>query len=115
MRTRSRSLFRNREHDPERFSQQTDGHIVCVVADAIAQMTKIREEINSIGPLQASESKLIIAYQKFSDVLKKYIGELGMSPTSRGQLANILSKEQQQAKDPLLQVLKKNNQSKGSY
>lgn len=91
---------------PQDFLNRTDAYIVTVVADAIAQMQKLREQINELEPLAASESKLIIAYQKYSDILKKFSPELGLSPTSRGQLANLVTKEQETEKDPLLRILK---------
>ena len=65
-----------------------------------------------IGPLQASESKLIIAYQKYSDILNKFSSLLGLSPQSRAQLAHIFTKQQQTKKDPLLQVLQKHKATK---
>jgi P27 family predicted phage terminase small subunit len=91
---------------PEDFLNRTDAYVVTVVADAIAQMQKLREQINELGPIAASESKLIIAYQKFGDLLKKFSPELGLSPQSRSQLAHLVTKEKEVEKDPLLKVLK---------
>jgi P27 family predicted phage terminase small subunit len=91
---------------PQDFLSRTDAYVVTVVADAIAQLTKLREQINVVGPTAASETKLIISYQKYSDILKKFSPELGLSPQSRSQLAHLVTKEKEIEKDPLLKVLK---------
>jgi P27 family predicted phage terminase small subunit len=90
---------------PEDFLNRTDSYVVTVVSDAIAQMQKLREQINELGPLAASESKLVITYQKYSDILKKFSPELGLSPQSRSQLAHLVTKEKEAQKDPLLKIL----------
>ena len=97
---------------PEDYLSNVDVHIVTVVSDSVAQLEKLREQINELGPLQASESKLIIAYQKYSDILNKFSSLLGLSPQSRAQLAHIFTKQKQAEKDPLLQVLQKHKATK---
>jgi phage terminase small subunit len=90
---------------PEGFFNKIDSHVIATVADSLAQMDRIRHEINQLSPLEASETKLIISYQKYCDVLKKYINEIGISPVSRSQLANLISKEKETVSDPLLKIL----------
>jgi len=91
---------------PQDFLNRCDSYVVIVVADAVAQMQKLREQINELGPLAASESKLVITYQKYAEILKKFSPELGLSPQSRSQLAHLVAQEREIEKDPLLSVLK---------
>lgn len=91
---------------PEDFLNRTDAYVVTVIADSIAQMQKLRKQINALDPLTVSESKLVITYQKYADILKKFTPELGLSPQSRSQIANLVAKDKENQKDPLLQVLK---------
>jgi P27 family predicted phage terminase small subunit len=90
---------------PESFLNSNDVFIVTTVADAIAQMDKLREQINELGPIASSESKLVITYQKYADILKKFSPELGLSPQARSQLAHLVAKEKETEQDPLLKVL----------
>lgn len=91
---------------PKDFLCRTDSYVVTVVADSIAQMQKLREQINELDALTVSESKLVITYQKYAEILKKFSPELGLSPQSRAQLSHLVTKEKEAEKDPLLTVLK---------
>lgn len=80
---------------------QTDGYTIEVAADAIANMRECRRDIlenglfttyvNASGARNRDQSKAVLVYQKYSEIYKKYIPELGLSPAARSRIANLAS------------------------
>jgi P27 family predicted phage terminase small subunit len=93
---------------PNDYLNKTDSYLVSIVADSLANMAELRRLIDEQGLLAASETKLIISYQKYADIFKKYSLELGLSPSGRSQLGYLASKQEEEANDPLLKVLRGN-------
>lgn len=97
---------------------ETDGYTVEVIADAIAKMRECRREIAEHGLFldgcdrqgnpTREQSKAVTVYQRYSDILKKYISELGLSPAARSRIASMARPEDQKDKkqiSPLLALL----------
>jgi len=96
---------------------ETDGYTVEVVADAVAKMRECRREISEHGLFldgydrqgnaTREQSKAVTVYQRYSDILKKYIAELGLSPAARSRIASMAKEEQKDKKQisPLLALL----------
>lgn len=95
---------------------ETDGYTVEVVADAISKMRECRREIHENGLFVDSadrsgnpireQSKAIAVYQKYSDILKKYISELGLSPAARSRIASLAKEASEQTnKKSLMDIL----------
>lgn len=95
---------------------ETDGYTVEVVADAIAMMRECRRDIqhnglfvtatNKAGEPVRDQNKAVIVYQKYSEILKKYTAELGLSPVARSRIANMAQEEEPKRRNILLDLLK---------
>jgi P27 family predicted phage terminase small subunit len=102
---------------PDKFLNNTDGHTVSIVADAVANMQKCRQRINTEGLLveytnnagftNVDQNKAILIYQKYSDIYNKFSGELGLTPSARSKLALMLNESKEKEEDPLLKALKR--------
>ena len=100
---------------PKSFLNNTDEYVVSIVADSIAKMQEAQKLIerdgllveytNSAGATNTDQNKAILIYQKYNDIFKKYIGEIGLSPQGRSRLAMISLKDEKEKQDPLLKVL----------
>lgn len=100
---------------PNNFLNNTDEYVVAIVADSLAKMQECQkilkkegllvEYTNSAGATNIDQNKAILIYQKYNEIFKKYIGEIGLSPSARGKLAMLSLEEQQEQGDPLLKVL----------
>lgn len=98
---------------PDDFLNNTDEYVVAIVADSLAKMQQCQaiikkegllvEYTNSAGATNTDQNKAILIYQKYNEIFKKYIGEIGLSPSARGKLAMISETEKQ---NPLLEILK---------
>lgn len=94
---------------------ETDGFTVEVVADAIATMRECRREIEKKGLFvegcdrkgnpTREQNTAVLVYQKYSDILKKYIAELGLSPAARSRIASLAKESEQPAKKTLMDLL----------
>lgn len=104
------------ENLPLEQMNETDGYTVEVVADAIANMRRCRKEIDSVGLFverydrndnRIREQNVAVGvYQKYSDILKKYIAELGLSPAARSRIASLAKEPEQTAgKKTLMELL----------
>lgn len=105
---------------------ETDGFTVEVVADAITNMRRCRRDIVRAGLFvekidrnnnQIREQNAAVnVYQKYSDILKKYIAELGLSPAARSRIAS-LAKEPEQTnpkKKTLMELLCEDDEDDGA-
>jgi len=100
---------------PVEILNETDGYAVEVVADAISNMRECRRDIkenglftsytNSAGMENRDQNKAVLVYQKYSEILKKYIAELGLSPSARSKIANMATQETQAQKKTLMDIL----------
>lgn len=98
---------------PEKFLSNTDEYVVAIIADSIAKMQQCQEIIkeqgllveytNSAGATNIDQNKAILIYQKYNEIFKKYIGEVGLSPSARGKLAMISETEKE---NPLVEALR---------
>lgn len=96
---------------PLEMFNRTDSYVIEVVADAIDQMRECREVIredgliveytNSAGQTNKDQNKAILIYQKYAEILKKYLGEIGLSPSARSKIANMALQPQTDNKNPL--------------
>lgn len=95
---------------------QTDEYTIEVAADAIANMRECRRDIlenglfteytNSAGVRNRDQSKAVLIYQKYSEIYKKYIPELGLSPSARSKIANLANMDvQQKEKKTIMELL----------
>lgn len=100
---------------------ETDGFTVEVVADAIDNMRQCRREIQeaglfvdyvtSSGAKTRDQNKAVSTYQKYSDILKKYISELGLSPAARSRIASLAKEtERPEAKKTLMDLLNEDDE-----
>ena len=100
---------------PDNFLNNTDEYVVAIVSDSLAKMQESQKLIkrdgllveytNSSGATNTDQNKAILIYQKYNDIFKKYIGEIGLSPQSRSKLAMISLKDDKEQQDPLLKLL----------
>ena len=100
---------------PVELLNETDGYTVEVVADAISIMRDCRRDIkqnglfttytNNAGVENRDQNKAVLVYQKYSEILKKYIAELGLSPSARSKIANLANQEPPQKKKTLMELL----------
>jgi P27 family predicted phage terminase small subunit len=95
------------ESMPKDFLSNLDLNTVTTCADAIANMQKCREMINTEGVvIDSKQNQALLAYSKYSEIFRKYADDLGLSPASRAKLALIKSEQIEEETDPLLKVLK---------
>lgn len=100
---------------PKDIFNNTDEYVVSIVADSLARMQECQEIINregliveytnSAGATNYDQNKAVLIYQKYCEIFKKYIGEIGLSPSARSKLAIINMEQSQQDQDPLLKIL----------
>ena len=93
----------------------TDEYVVSIVADALAKMHQCQEIIkregilvsytNTAGATNIDQNKAVLVYQKYCEIFKKYIGEIGLSPSARSKMAIMISQDNEKQQDPLLQLL----------
>lgn len=67
-----------------------DGFIVETAADALGKMQQLRDVINEQGIVteKGSQNTALNAYQKYSEIARKFLTELGCSPSARAKIAN---------------------------
>lgn len=83
---------------PEAALAKVDGYTLETAADAIDKMRECRERIeaegltviatNGNGIEVERPNDHIAIYQKYSDIAKKYLVELGLTPSARGKIAS---------------------------
>ncbi len=86
------------ESIPEDVLCEVDGYTIEVVADAIDNMRKCREMIKKDGLIigdtddldtcNGNPHKAIGIYQKYSEIARKYLADLGLNPVARAKIAN---------------------------
>lgn len=112
--TNGKKIYKNIVNSlPEDFLNNTDEYVVAIVADSLAKMQDCQKLIkkdgllveytNSAGATNTDQNKAILIYQKYNEIFKKYIGEIGLSPQARGRLAMISTKEEE---NPLIKALR---------
>ncbi len=99
---------------PKEFLNNTDEYVISIVADSVAKMQECQEIIrkegllveytNTAGATNVDQNKAVLIYQKYCDVFKKYVGEIGLSPSARSKLAQ-MSIQSEKKEDPLLKAL----------
>ncbi|WP_418831571.1 phage terminase small subunit P27 family [Paraeggerthella sp.] len=77
---------------------KVDGYTLETAADALDKMRECREAIsseglivdmpNARGELVPEQNKSILVYQKYSEIAKKWLIELGLTPSARSKIAN---------------------------
>lgn len=100
---------------PEDFLNNTDEYVVAIVADSLAKMQECQEIIkkegllveytNTAGATNIDQNKAVLIYQKYCEIFKKYIGEIGLSPSARSKMALMINENNENKQDPLLQIL----------
>lgn len=103
---------------PDDFLNNTDEYVVAIVADSLAKMQQCQEIIkkegllveytNSAGATNIDQNKAILIYQKYNEIFKKYISEIGLSPSARGKLAMLSDSNNESSKDKLLRAINGN-------
>lgn len=103
------------ESMPKDIFNNTDEYVIAIVADSLARMQEcqniinneglIVEYTNSAGATNYDQNKAVLVYQKYCEIFKKYIGEIGLSPSARSKLAMISIEQEKESQDPLLQIL----------
>lgn len=89
--------------------------VVAIVADAISKMQQLNEKIENEGmfitrvsdrgSVNLVEHPATRLYKQYNAIYKQYLGELGLSPSSRAKLGVLNQKAQEEKQDPLLQIL----------
>ena len=100
---------------PEDLLNNTDEYVVSIVADALAKMHECQEIIkregllvsytNTAGATNIDQNKAVLIYQKYCEIFKKYVGEIGLSPSARSKMAMMISQDNENKSDPLLKLL----------
>lgn len=81
---------------PENTLAEVDGFTVETVADALSNMSKLRAEIDAHGLIVTKETKngtvevpnpAVAMYAKYSDIAKRWMIELGCTPSARAKIA----------------------------
>jgi len=100
---------------PVEMLNETDSYTIEVVADAISIMRECRRDIkqnglfvtytNSAGMENRDQNKAVLIYQKYSDILKKFIAELGLSPSARSKIANMANIDPPEKKKTLMELI----------
>lgn len=83
---------------PDEALSKVDGYTLETAADALDKMRECREAIgseglivdtpNARGQLVPEQNKAILVYQKYSEIAKKWLVELGLTPSARSKIAN---------------------------
>ena len=114
--SKGKKIYKNIiESLPEDFFNNTDEYVVAIVADSLAKMQECQEIIkregllveytNTAGATNIDQNKAVLIYQKYCEIFKKYIGEIGLSPSARSKMALMINENNENKQDPLLQVL----------
>jgi P27 family predicted phage terminase small subunit len=100
---------------PGELLNNTDEYVVSIVADSIAKMQQSQEIIkrdgllveytNSSGATNTDQNKAILIYNKYCDIFKKYVSEIGLSPSARSKLAILAKDTESEKQDPLIAIL----------
>lgn len=73
---------------PENKIAEVDGYTIEIAADALGKMQQTREIINDKGMMiDGDQNKAVLVYQKYSEIAKKYLVELGCTPSARSKIA----------------------------
>ena len=73
---------------PEKMSK-IDGYTIEACADAIDKMEQLREQINREGiVVDGKQNQAVVAYAKYAEIAKRYLVELGCTPSARAKIAN---------------------------
>ena len=74
---------------PDRMTK-VDGYTVEAAADAIAKMVECREIIANEGLIteDGQQNKAVLVYTKYSEIAKRYLVELGCTPSARAKIAS---------------------------
>ena len=82
---------------PDGALAKIDGYTIEVAADANDKMRECREAIdrdgilvevvNGNGIAVRKQNDMLLAYQKYSEIAKKYLVELGLTPQARSKIA----------------------------
>lgn len=73
---------------PEKMSK-IDGYTIEACADAIDKMEHLREQINREGiVVDGKQNQAVVAYAKYAEIAKRYLVELGCTPSARAKIAN---------------------------
>lgn len=69
---------------------KVDGFVVETAADALGKMQQLRESLNADGVItdKGTQNPALNAYQKYSEIARKFLAELGCSPSARAKIAN---------------------------
>lgn len=83
---------------PDGALAKVDGYTLETAADALDKMRECREIIaehgtivetcNAQGDVLPEQNKAILVYQKYSEIAKKWLVELGLTPSARSKIAN---------------------------
>lgn len=73
---------------PEKMSK-IDGYTIEACADAIDKMEQLRDQINREGVVvEGKQNQAVVAYAKYAEIAKRYLVELGCTPSARAKIAN---------------------------
>lgn len=82
---------------PDNVLAKIDGYTIEVAADAIDKMRECREAIDRDGIIVEAvngngipvrkQNEMLGVYQRYSDIAKKYLVELGLTPQARSKIA----------------------------
>lgn len=74
---------------PESKMSKVDGYTIEACADAISKMEELREQINHDGiVIDGKQNQAVVAYAKYAEIAKRYLVELGCTPSARAKIAN---------------------------
>ena len=67
-----------------------DGYTIEAAADAIAKMQGLRSRIDEEGVITADgqQNRAVLAYAKYAEIAKRFLVELGCTPSARAKIAN---------------------------
>lgn len=90
--------------------------VVAICADAYVKMNQANEIIkkegmlieytNKAGATNIIKHPALEVYAKYNDIYKKYLVEIGLSPSSRAKLSLINIENNNEKEDPLLKILR---------
>lgn len=85
------------ESIPDEMLAKVDGYTVETAADAIDKMRKCRDEIakrglivrakNGNGIMVEEQNKHVAIYQRYSEIARKCLSDLGLNPSARAKIA----------------------------
>lgn len=74
---------------PENRMSKVDGYTIEAAADAISKMENCRAQINSEGiVVDGRQNPAVVAYAKYAEIAKRFLVELGCTPSARAKIAN---------------------------